>query len=86
MKVTEHWLRDWVHPKQDIKALADLLSLSGLEVDDLQTLEAGNHLIDIDLTPNRGDCLSIQGVAQEIVGPHTNTINITIYTYGSDHL
>lgn len=29
-------------------------------------LQLDDHLIDIDLTPNRGDCLSIQGVAREL--------------------
>jgi phenylalanyl-tRNA synthetase beta chain len=66
MKVTEHWLREWVDPKQDIQALTDLLSLSGLEVDALHTLAGGDHLIDINITPNRGDCLSILGVAREL--------------------
>ena len=31
-----------------------------------QYLQLDDHLIDIDLTPNRGDCLSIRGVAREI--------------------
>ena len=29
-------------------------------------LQLDDHLIDIDLTPNRGDCLSVQGVAREL--------------------
>lgn len=31
-----------------------------------QYLQLHDHLIDIDLTPNRGDCLSVQGVAREL--------------------
>ncbi|HLF67143.1 MAG TPA: phenylalanine--tRNA ligase subunit beta, partial [Gammaproteobacteria bacterium] len=65
MKVTESWLREWVNPKQDISALADLLSLSGLEVDAVHT-EGRDHLLDINITPNRGDCLSIKGLAREL--------------------
>lgn len=66
MKVTEKWLREWVNPKQEITAITELLSLSGLEVDHLESQEANDHLIDINLTPNRGDCLSIHGVAREL--------------------
>ncbi len=66
MKVTAHWLREWVNPKQNIKAIADILTLSGLEVDALHDLPNDDHLIDINLTPNRGDCLSIHGVAREL--------------------
>jgi len=29
-------------------------------------LQLNDHLIDIDLTPNRGDCLSVQGIAREL--------------------
>jgi len=29
-------------------------------------LQFDDHLIDIDLTPNRGDCLSVQGIAREL--------------------
>jgi phenylalanyl-tRNA synthetase beta chain len=29
-------------------------------------LQLGDNLIDIDLTPNRGDCLSVQGIAREM--------------------
>ena len=29
-------------------------------------LQLDDHLIDIDLTPNRGDCLSVQGIAREL--------------------
>jgi phenylalanyl-tRNA synthetase beta chain len=66
MKVTEHWLREWVNPKQNIQEIADILTLSGLEVDALHDLPNDDHLIDINLTPNRGDCLSIHGVAREL--------------------
>ena len=36
----------------------------GQRVDEYLQLE--DHLIDIDLTPNRGDCLSVQGIAREL--------------------
>ncbi|GIT20277.1 MAG: hypothetical protein CM1200mP39_30830 [Dehalococcoidia bacterium] len=29
-------------------------------------LQVDDHIIDIDLTPNRGDCLSVQGIAREL--------------------
>ena len=36
----------------------------GQRVDDY--LQLNDNLIDIDLTPNRGDCLSVQGIAREL--------------------
>lgn len=35
MKFSEQWLREWVNPQLDSTALESLLSLAGLEVDDL---------------------------------------------------
>ncbi len=66
MKVTLNALREWISINQDVNKLAQLLSLSGLEVDGLHPLENGDYLIDINLTPNRSDCLSVQGLAREI--------------------
>jgi phenylalanyl-tRNA synthetase beta chain len=33
MRFSEAWLREWVNPPLDTRALVDQLSLSGLEVD-----------------------------------------------------
>ena len=41
-------------------------------------LDLDDNLIEIDLTPNRGDCLSIQGVARELVA--NNDITLTPVT------
>jgi phenylalanyl-tRNA synthetase beta chain len=37
MKISEHWLREWVSPKLDAAALAERLTLSGLEVGSLES-------------------------------------------------
>ncbi|MDR9499494.1 MAG: phenylalanine--tRNA ligase subunit beta [Hydrogenovibrio sp.] len=36
MKVSERWLREWTNPDLDTQALAELLSLAGLEVDGVE--------------------------------------------------
>jgi phenylalanyl-tRNA synthetase beta chain len=36
MKISDHWLREWVSPKLDAPALAERLTLSGLEVGSLE--------------------------------------------------
>lgn len=42
MKINEQWLREWVDPAQDAAAIADVLTLAGLEIDGLAP--AGPHL------------------------------------------
>jgi phenylalanyl-tRNA synthetase beta chain len=36
MKVTEHWLREWVDPPLDIRQLAEQLTMAGLEVETVE--------------------------------------------------
>ena len=39
--------------------------MAGLEVDEVSKID-NDDLIDIDLTPNRSDCLSVYGIAREL--------------------
>jgi phenylalanyl-tRNA synthetase beta chain len=65
MKFSEAWLREWVDPKIDTAALCHQLTMAGLEVDGVEA-RGDDQVIEIDLTPNRGDCLSVLGVAREV--------------------
>lgn len=40
MKISEQWLREWVNPNNDTQALADQLTMAGLEIDDIETVAA----------------------------------------------
>ena len=40
MKINEAWLRDWVDPPHDRTALAEILTLGGLEVDGVEAVAA----------------------------------------------
>ncbi len=73
MKISEQWLREWVNPKLSTDELCAQLTMAGLEVDSVEK-QNDDTLIEIDLTPNRGDCLSVQGVAREIGA--LNQINV----------
>lgn len=61
MKVSLSWLKQLVDYKLSPKELADKLSLSSIGVKD-QT----EDYLELDLTYNRGDLLSLRGVAREI--------------------
>ncbi len=65
MKFSENWLREWVKPTLTTEQLAAQLTMAGLEVDGVEKT-ADDTLIEVDLTPNRGDCLSMVGMAREI--------------------
>ncbi|MDD4980428.1 MAG: phenylalanine--tRNA ligase subunit beta [Candidatus Omnitrophica bacterium] len=65
MKVTYNWLKDFVEIKIAPKALADKLTMAGLEVTSLEEKE-GDSVFEIEVTSNRPDCLSIIGIAREV--------------------
>ena len=40
MKFSEAWLREWVSPQLDTQALADAITMAGLEVDAIEPVGA----------------------------------------------
>jgi len=69
MKVTRSWLENYIEIVNTTDELCHDLTMAGLEVDDISKIE-NDHVIDIDLTPNRSDCLSAKGISREL-----NSIN-----------
>lgn len=77
MKFSKQWIQEYVNLSLNTSELVDLLTMAGLEVDSTETMSPllgrdtnpatePDTLFDIELTPNRGDCLSIKGVAREL--------------------
>ena len=71
MKFTFNWLAEFVALDSPPQALAKLLTMAGLEVESLTALrepesEREDWLFEIAVTPNRGDCLSLVGIAREV--------------------
>ncbi len=65
MRASLKWLNDYVSIKFSAKELAEKLTMAGLEVTSMNEAE-GDTIMDIEVTPNRADCLSIIGIAREI--------------------
>ncbi len=65
MKVPLLWLKEYVDGLPSAEELAEILTLRGLEVEEVTDGLTGK-IIEIELTPNRGDCASIIGVAREV--------------------
>lgn len=62
MKVSEQWLRKWINPSLTNQQIAETLTMAGLEVEEVTP----EGVFDISITPNRGDCLSVIGLAREL--------------------
>jgi len=65
MKISEKWLREWVNPSISTEELAARLTMAGLEIDSVE-IDSDDILLEVNVTPNRGDCLSIRGLAREL--------------------
>ena len=70
MQFSRNWLKEFVDIKISDEELCDQLTMLGLEVDSCKKyqskLTGKDAIIKLDLTPNRGDCFSILGVAREV--------------------
>ena len=65
MRVSFDWLKDFIDGKIDINKARDSLTMAGLEITSSVDIE-GDHVMEIEVTPNRPDCLSILGIAREL--------------------
>ena len=65
MKLTKSWLENYITIPDNINELCDNLTMAGLEVDDISSIK-DDYVIDLDLTPNRSDCLSVFGISREL--------------------
>lgn len=65
MKASLKWLKEFVDFSLTSTEIANVLTMAGLEVENIEESEDGS-ILEIDITPNRPDCLSIRGIAREI--------------------
>ncbi|MCM8783873.1 MAG: phenylalanine--tRNA ligase subunit beta [Candidatus Omnitrophica bacterium] len=65
MKVTYNWLKDFVEIRTTPQSLAEKLTMAGLEVVSLEEVDK-DWVLEIEVTTNRPDWLSIIGIAREV--------------------
>lgn len=65
MKLSPHWLRDFVDLPVDYRRLADELTLSGIAVEGISG-DGENTVYEMEITTNRPDAMNHYGVAREV--------------------
>ncbi len=78
MKVSYKWLKELVNIEESPEELSDDLSMAGLAVDNIEHLGFDSILV-LDLTADRGDCLSHVGVAREISVLYNEDLKVPTY-------
>ncbi|MBI5100733.1 MAG: phenylalanine--tRNA ligase subunit beta [Nitrospirae bacterium] len=82
MRVSLQWIKDFVDVKASPVEIADRLTMAGLEIEGIERVDGdmvievegmghsghtGNDMVfEVNVTPNRPDCLSILGIAREV--------------------
>lgn len=69
MRILLSWLRDFVDVSVDIDELATALTMRGFEVAAVDRAPSGasdDAVLDLEITTNRPDCLSVTGIAREV--------------------
>ena len=67
MKVQVDWLKEYVEIDKPAAELGHILTMAGLEIESHQLIdEEKGDVLELNVTPNRGYCLSHLGVAREL--------------------
>jgi phenylalanyl-tRNA synthetase beta chain len=78
MKITYSMLRDFVETKLDAEAIGELLTMAGFELEGIEQL-GGEDVLDIKVVSNRGDGLSVFGLAREVLAKDQNAVPTELY-------
>jgi len=70
MKIPISWLKEFIEIKKTPQNIADDLTSLGFET------EAMGSVLEIEITPNRGDCLSVLGIAKELAAIYNLKIKL----------
>ena len=65
MRVSFAWLSEFIKTGLSVEKAAHLLTMCGLEVEALEAAQ-NDVIMEVNVTPNRADCLSILGVVREL--------------------
>jgi len=64
--VPQNWLKDYVKTDAKTADIANALSLHAFSVEKIIEMPGGESVFEIEITPNRGDALSVLGIAREL--------------------
>ena len=80
MHFSENWLKEFIDINISTEELCEQLTMLGLEVDGFEKYKSkitgDDSIIKLDITPNRGDCFSIIGIARELSALNGLKVNL----------
>jgi phenylalanyl-tRNA synthetase beta chain len=79
MKFTYSTMRDYVATSLDAEALGDLLTMAGFELEGIEEETSEDPILDVKVMSNRGDGLSILGLAREVLAKDADSQPTDLY-------
>jgi hypothetical protein len=73
MKVLLSWLREYVDIPYTVEELEDRLPMLGLGIEGVERL-GDDAVVDLEIPANRGDLMSVLGVARELAAAGRTTV------------
>ncbi|MBN1126998.1 MAG: phenylalanine--tRNA ligase subunit beta [Sedimentisphaerales bacterium] len=75
MKISLDWLSDYVQIDRSAQEIAEILSNLGFPTESIEQV-GDDTVIDVEITSNRGDCLSHIGIARELAAATGKTLRL----------
>jgi phenylalanyl-tRNA synthetase beta chain len=78
MRLVLSWLREFVDVPPSADEVAARLGMRGFEVASVEPLADGDAVIDVEVTANRPDCLSVVGLAREVATAYNLPVRFAV--------
>jgi len=75
MKISLNWIKDYVSVGISVNSLVHKLTMAGLEVEKVSMVNK-DTILELEITPNRADCLNMVGVSREVAAILNKTCDI----------
>ncbi|HWP31748.1 MAG TPA: phenylalanine--tRNA ligase subunit beta [Fimbriimonadales bacterium] len=76
MKIPLEWLLEYVETDASAEEIGQTLTMLGIELEGIEISPSG-EVLDVKVTPNRGDCLSVLGIARELAAKNCGVFKPT---------
>ncbi|HHT9155320.1 MAG TPA: phenylalanine--tRNA ligase subunit beta, partial [Candidatus Tripitaka sp. YC43] len=83
MKITYNWLKEYCDFGLPPEGLAEVLTGAGFVVADINATPDGDHVLEIEVTSNRPDCLGVIGIAREVAALTRNPLKLPPVRYNT---
>ncbi len=77
MKISLEWLREYVELNETAEVIAGTLSDLGFPIEGIENTDS-DTVLDVEITSNRGDCLSHIGIARELAAAYGRVLKMPV--------